>query len=191
MDELVPTQELLKRYQLDSEVVLRNWFRLLGIEPEQQGHTTYVTPAQVEQLDDLARHLKMGGTFTSYPGVLSLVCVAETDEDPFYALEDDENDTLPPDDDVTLLSLTEAELVAILQELGSDHRSPDTDPLRPYRLLDEAARHGWPIAMADLKRILNRSGSIPDGYEFSCWRFTRIGKQNGQIMLRVKRLPAM
>jgi hypothetical protein len=177
----LPVNQLSERYDLVRSAVYTR-LDALGIKPERIGNKAYVTAEQLEQLDDLHRHIQSGGTTAEFlemrgyqrassegPGLSSGLSAVQPDI-------------------VKLVTAIAAEIAARFQP-----PAPDPDPLAYFEALERAVRNGWLLSTSEVAFLLDLSPSeirsYGDRFTEAGFVFTRAGfRSKGEVAWRVSKL---
>lgn len=157
--DLIPIKDLWLKYSL-GRTQFYSRLRELGIVPEKIGNQGFITPEQLEVLDNLHQHILKGG---NTPTFLSEVMGVESETRAIVKSSSSSiarKEQIPVDLAFRMFEMFEA----------------PQDPLLPQRQLQEAADQGWILGTAQLKEILGfrpREGTI---LGFEIVRFGRSGR---------------
>lgn len=154
-ETLVPIKELWNKYSLGKTQFYKRMGEL-GVIPQKVGTQSYITPEELQTLDDLHQHILKGGTTPGFlaekNGVSSETRIVKTSESKLTRREQ-----VPVD-----LALKIFEMF-----------DPQPDPLAPQRQLQEAADRSWVLGTLQLKQIL---GQTPQEREYFGFKVVRCGR---------------
>ena len=169
-EQLFPVKDLPKRYGIAQQTMF-NRRHHLGIQGIKQGTTVYITPAQLEQLDQLDDYLKRhpNAKMSDFP-ITSTSSTGSTG----IAVTDD---NVPLHNDSDLLSLIEA----VAQSM-----QPKTSPLNHWEQLEKAVQHNW---LLTTKEVHELAGAKPKGQQWTrgAFQFIRQGKIGSQTAWQVNK----
>jgi hypothetical protein len=184
-------KELLDRYSLSSRKSLYSRLEAADIKlPKDDDGKAYATEEMLQQLDDLDKHIKNGGTLKNYTPVTSVAT----------HLEAIKNETLP-DHTIQTTHLTtqqttqisREELLDIIEVLGTAiaTRLPPIDPIAYNASLEQAQANNWILSTSEVKQLIGVKPSCPYNENIfirGCWAFTKAGKVGSQIGWKVKKI---
>ncbi|MGL6136961.1 MAG: MerR family transcriptional regulator [Planktothrix sp.] len=180
-------KDLQERYGLKTRQSIYDWIKAgnLALPKDERGHA-YATPEQIEVLDQLAEHLKQGGTLGSFTPVSSSQLYTSVD-----TLIDSSLDTLAPSGVYPLVDTPPEQLdtpMVMLERLVGAIASniQPRSPLWFHEELEKAADKGWILSTSDVKALI---GVKPKGEIFrrGGWELVRAGKIGNQGAWKVKR----
>ena len=164
----VKIKELMERYGLRTRQTIYNWCSAAKVElsTDTEGHK-YANPAQLDQLDDLKKHIDNGGNLKNYIPMSKTVLDTPLDS----------TDKLNKGSVQETLDST-PELLLKMVEIMSKHLTP-TDNLSTHRQLEDAMNHGWILSTSEVKELIGtkpRCTKDTNTYSRGCWVFTKTGK---------------
>lgn len=155
-ETLVPIKELWNKYSLGKTQFYKRMGEL-GVVPQKVGTQSYISPEELQTLDDLHQHILKGGTTPGFlaekNGVSSETRIVKTGESKLTR-----RDQIPVELALQMFDLLE---------------TPDKDPLAPQRQLQEAADRGWVLGTKQLQEIL---GIRPREGQFLGFKVVRCGR---------------
>jgi hypothetical protein len=170
--------QLCDRYSLKSRQSIYDWAKALNVKlSRDDDNKSFAPPELIELFDQLAEHLKEGGTLKSFTPLVKTT-VSQSLDNVSSSL-----DTVDfPIDNVSqsLDTITEpshnSDLVDLVNAIASVIKPQSV--LSHHRELEEAAREGWVLSSAELTalgfRPVCKSGE--DFCDRGCWRFIKAGK---------------
>lgn len=177
-------KELQERYGLKTRQSIYDWIKAgkLELAKDERGHA-YATPEQIEVLDQLAEHLKAGGTLGSFTPVSSpeiyttVDTITDTSEAAtVYSAIDTVNST--EDSPMVMLERLVGAIASNIQPRS---------PLWFHEELEKAVKQGWILSSSDVEALI---GVKPKGEIFlrGGWEFVRAGKIGNQGAWKVNKL---
>lgn len=177
-------KELQERYGLKTRQSIYDWIKAakLTLPKDERGHA-YATPEQIEVLDQLAEHLKAGGTLGSFTPVSS---------PEIYTSTDSQIDTSDPATVYSLVDTVNSEVdspMVMLERLVGAIASniQPRSPLWFHEELEKASKQDWILSTSEVESLI---GVKPKGEVFhrGGWEFTRAGKIGNQGAWMVNKL---
>ncbi len=181
-------KELLDRYSLQSRKSLYSRLEAAGLKlPKDDDGKAYATEEMLQQLDDLDKHIKNGGTLKNYTPVTSVAT----------HLEVIDNETSP--ENTTQLTtqptthICREELLDIIEILGTAiaSRLQPINPIAYNTSLEQAQANNWILSTSEVQQLI---GVKPTGQKGNntfirgSWAFTKAGKVGSQIGWKVKKI---
>jgi hypothetical protein len=188
-------KELLERYSLSSRKSLYSRLEAADIKlPKDDDGKGYATEEMIQELDDLDKHLKNGGTLKNYTPVTSVA----THPEPFKNghLLDMTTQTTQATTQVTTQPITQIsreELLDIIEILGTAiaSRLQPVDPIAYNESLEKAQENNWILSTSEVKQLIGVKPSCPynkNTFTRGSWAFTKAGKVGSQIGWKVKKI---
>ena len=165
-------QELCDRYSLKSRQSIYDWCKALNVKlSRDDDNKSYAPPELIELFDQLAEHLKEGGTLKNFTPLVKTTTVNQ----PLDTVNFPIDNVSQPLDTITESSHN-SDLVDLVTAIASILKPQSV--LSHHRELEEAAREGWVLSSSELTalgfRPVCKSGE--DFCDRGCWRFIKAGK---------------
>ena len=192
-NNLTSIAELQERYGVKRSAIYGR-MAALGLKPTKVKHRSFVTAADVQQLDAFAKHLKVGGTINNFEGPTlanddnDVATKDAADLDP-TKLDEEEVDSEPAialTPSANLAPANQTDRLAALLDLIAN-RQPLTHPVHDLtarlELLEKAAAHKWLLPtseLADAVGVSPQSIGAYSKFERYGFRFTQSGQHGSE-----------
>ncbi len=179
--------QLCDRYSLSSRKSLYSRLEAAGIKlPKDDDGKAYATEEMIQQLDDLDKHIKNGGTLKNYTPVTPVTTYPET-FDNGHSLDNTTQTT-----QLTTLRSRE-ELLEIIEVLGTAIASKlqPVDPISYNASLEKAQANNWILSTSEVQQLIGVKPSFKKGkktFTRGCWTFIKTGKMGSQTGWRVSKV---
>jgi len=156
------------RYGLNSKQAVYDRINGLGIIPVAKG---FVSSEQLDLLDRLDKHIKLGGAIADFPKT------AEIDPPALERIQQVEDQP----------QLDLPSIVYKLIEVIGSQKQETRSHLDKYRELEEATKEGWILPTSAIYEIIRFK---PRGKEISygCFHFSRFGKMGKEAAWKVSKI---
>jgi hypothetical protein len=165
-------KELMERYNLNSRQSLYARFKSLGLNLEKgERGKIDASPEQVELLDELDEHLKIGGSLKNFLPSVNSVVVGNLE-----SVEDRVS--------------TEQQMLEMLVGAIASNLQPRSS-LWYHEELEKAAAGGWLLTSQEVKGLIGvkpKCGKGSDRFIRGCWTFVKTGKVGGAFGWRVEKV---
>ena len=188
--EEVTAKDLIARYEV-SKQTLYTRLGAIGVTGSKRGKQVFFDSEDVFRLDAAHHFLSKGyglkdlkeacGSFTDQ------VVEVDAQEDPVAPVSQQQMElTIAPQQERVVLALT----TAVRQALEATAPVPPRDPLRPYRMLQEAAENKYQLTSRSLQEILEVSLSTVHGWgkevSRNGFRLKRVGAGRWRVFVEVE-----
>lgn len=188
--EEVTAKDLIARYEV-SKQTLYTRLGAIGVTGSKRGKQVFFDSEDVFRLDAAHHFLSKGyglkdlkeacGSFTDQ------VVKVDAQEDPVAPVSQQQMElTIAPQQERVVLALT----TAVRQALEAAAPVPPRDPLRPYRMLQEAAENKYQLTSRSLQEILEVSLSTVHGWDKEVsrngFRLKRVGAGRWRVFVEVE-----
>ena len=177
-------KELLDRYSLSSRKSLYSRLEAAEVKlPKDDDGKAYATEQIIQQLDDLDKHIKNGGTLKNYTPVIHTTTHLEASNNGDFL--DSVVDTTQLTTQVTTLRSRE-ELLEIIEVLGTAiaTRFKPVDPIAYNASLEKAQANNWILSTSEVQQLIGIKPSCKKGkktFTRGCWTFIKTGKMEGFV----------
>jgi hypothetical protein len=183
-DIFYPVSELRDRYSIAKQTMYER-LKHLNITPIKIDNKSHITSEQLDLLDRLNEHLKLGATMASFdPDVripkpkkqVQLATIPEPTPAPVVPVSTE----ITPINDSSMLNIIDKLAEAIAQK--------SSDPLASYHALEIASEKQWILSSSKIFELI---GVHPHGSQFTwCnWQFIasgKVGRQKGWLVQLLK-----
>ena len=171
--------QLCDRYSLKSRQSIYDWCKALNVKlSRDDDNKSFAPPELIELFDQLAKHLKEGGTLKNFTPLVKTTTVNQQLDNVSPSLDTINfslDNVSQPLDTITEPSHN-SDLVDLVTAIASVIKPQSV--LSHHRELEEAAREGWILSSGELTalgfRPVCKSGE--DYCDRGCWRFIKAGK---------------
>ena len=188
--EEVTAKDLIARYEV-SKQTLYTRLGAIGVTGSKRGKQVFFDSEDVFRLDAAHHFLSKGyglkdlkeacGSFTD-----QVVVVDAQGDDVAPVSQQQMELTIAPQQERVVLALT----TAVRQALEATAPVPPRDPLRPYRMLQEAAKYKYQLTSRSLQEILEVSLSTVHGWgkevSRNGFRLKRVGAGRWRVFVEVE-----
>jgi len=190
-DIFYPVSELRDRYTIAKQTMYER-LKHLNITPIKIDNKSHITSEQLDLLDRLNEHLKLGATMASFdPDVripkpkkqVQLATIPEPTPAPVVPVSTEIN----PINDSSMLTIID-KLAEAIAPLTKGIAQKSSDPLASYHALEIASEKQWILSSSKIFELI---GVHPHGSQFTwCnWQFItsgKVGRQKGWLVQLLK-----